>query len=71
MKTFMIWAKWLVAAFVGGAANSVSVMIVDPVAFNLQEGMGKVLTVALVSGLISAAMYLRQSPLPGCEEKKP
>jgi high-affinity Fe2+/Pb2+ permease len=56
--------KGLVAAAIGGAANSVSVMIVDPTTFNLQEGLEKVLTVAAVSAVVSAAMYLRQSPLP-------
>jgi hypothetical protein len=64
MDKVFLWGKGLVAAFIGGAANSVSVMIVDPVAFNLNEGVSKVGTVALVSGVVSAALYLKQSPIP-------
>lgn len=61
----MKWLKGLLSAIIGGAANSVTVMIVDPMAFNLETGLKKVGTVALVSGILSAAMYLKQSPMPG------
>ena len=63
----MNWEKWLkglISAVIGGAANSITVMIVDPIAFNLQEGISKVGTVALVSAIVAAAMYLKRSPLP-------
>lgn len=63
------WFKGLISAIIGGAANAITVMIVDPVAFNLQEGAGKLGTVALVSALVAAAMYLKQSPLPSEKEK--
>lgn len=58
------WIKGFVGAVIGGAANSITVMIVDPLAFNLQEGAGKLGTVAIVSMIVSAALYLKQSPLP-------
>jgi hypothetical protein len=59
------WIKGLMAAFIGGGANAVTVIIVDPINFNpLQGGAMKVLMVALVSGCISAALYLKASPLP-------
>lgn len=63
----MDWNKWikgLVSAIIGGGANAITVAIVDPIAFNMQEGAGKLLTVALVSAIVAAAMYLKQSPLP-------
>lgn len=60
-----MWLKGLIAAAIGGAANAVTVMIVDPVAFNLQDGGKKLAMVALVSAIVSAALYLKQSPLPG------
>ncbi len=63
----MNWKPWLHglgSAFVGGAANSISAMVIDPVDFNLQEGLHKVLSMWAVSGLISAGLYLKQSPLP-------
>ena len=58
------WLKGLVSAFIGGGANSVSVMIVDPESFNLGEGLYRLGSVAVASGVISAAMYLKKSPLP-------
>lgn len=59
-----VWFKGLVSAVIGGVANSVTVMIVDPQAFNLQDGIGKLGTVAAVSAILSAAFYLKDSPLP-------
>ena len=68
MKDWKVWLSGLIAATITGGANAISVMIVDPVAFNLQDEMGKVLTVALVSAIIGAAAYLKQSPLPGVDQ---
>lgn len=59
------WLKGLLSAIIGGAANAVTTMIVAPDAFNLQEGIHKLGTVALVSAIVSAAMYLKSSPIPG------
>lgn len=64
------WLRGLISAVIGGAANSITVMIVDPVAFNLQDGAGKLGTVALISALLALAMYLKQSPLPPNNGKK-
>lgn len=63
----MKWQKWLkglISAIIGGAANSITVMIVEPTQFNLDEGLGKLGTVALVSAIVAAAMYLKQAPVP-------
>jgi hypothetical protein len=57
------WVKGLIGAAIGGAANSVSAMIIDPTAFNLGD-LRKLAAFALVSGAISAALYLKQSPVP-------
>jgi hypothetical protein len=59
-----VWVKGLVAAIVGGAANAITVIVVDPINFNLAEGFGKVGQVAIVGALIAAAAYLKQSPIP-------
>jgi hypothetical protein len=59
------WLKGLASAVIGAAANSVTVIIVAPETFNLTEGLPKVGAVALVSGFVAAANYLKQSPLPG------
>ena len=58
------WGKGLISAVIGGAANAITVAIVDPIAFNLQEGASKLISVAVVSAIVAAAMYLKQSPLP-------
>lgn len=63
----VVWAKGLLAAVIGGVANSVTIMIADPLNFNLNEGVGNLLTVAATSAIVAAAMYLKQSPLPNVE----
>lgn len=63
----MKWKKWLkglISAAIGGAANSVVVIIVDPMTFNLQEGAVKLGWVALAGVIIAVAMFLQQSPIP-------
>ena len=62
------WLKGLIAAIIGGAANAVTVIAIDPLQFNLGEGLSKLGTVALVSAIVNAAMYLKQSPLPGYDQ---
>lgn len=67
----MKWQKWLkglISAIIGGAANSITVMVVEPTSFNLQEGLLKLGAVALVSAIVAGAMYLKQSPLPSNPE---
>lgn len=61
------WIKGLIAAIIGGAANAVTIMIVDPANFNFQDGGRKLATFAAVSALVSGALYLKQSPFPTVE----
>ena len=66
----MDWKKWLkglISAVIGGAANGVTVLIVAPEAFNFGEGIHKLGSVAAAGAIVSVAMYLKQSPLPGEE----
>ena len=58
------WAYGLLSAMIGAAANTVTVMIVAPETFNLSEGLNKVFSVAGIAGIVAAANYLKQSPLP-------
>lgn len=62
-----IWIKGLIAAVIGGVANSIVLIIADPLNFNLGEGLNNLLTVAATSAIIAAAAYLKQSPLPNVE----
>lgn len=64
MIVWETWAKGLLAAFIGGASNGITVVIVSPAEFNLQTGWQKLVSVCLVSGIVSAALYLKQSPIP-------
>lgn len=66
MKSWKIWLYGLISAAIGAAANTITVMIVAPETFNINEGLHKVITVAEVAALVAVANYLKQSPLPGC-----
>lgn len=59
-----LWLRGLLAAFVSSAANSLAVWTIDPADFNLETGLVKIAKVALVSGLIGGALYLKQHPTP-------
>ena len=65
MKSWKNWVRGLIGAFIQGAATTVSTMIVDPDTFNIQEGLGNVGIIALVSGIVGAALFLQKKPLPG------
>ncbi len=70
MNTTRVWIEGLVAALVGGAANAVTVIVVDPLNFNLGEGLPKLLQVVTVGAIVAAAAFLKQSPIPKAEEKE-
>lgn len=59
----MIWIKGLFSALISGISSAIVLMIVNPSEFNLQDTK-KILIVAVVSGIVSMANYLKQSPLP-------
>jgi len=61
IETAKVWAKGVLAAAIGGAANVVTVIIVDPTRFTGDwAALG---TAAGVGALIAVAGYLKQSPL--------
>lgn len=63
----MNWKPWLHglgSAFIGGGASAVSASIIDPATFNIGDGFGNMLSLWAVNGLVGAAFYLKQSPLP-------
>lgn len=63
MTALILWLKGIAAAAIGGAANSITVLIVDPANFNFNEGLGKLATVAGVGALLAVAAYLAKSPI--------
>lgn len=59
------WLKGLLAAIISGASNAITMVVVDPLHFApTLAGWTNVLSVALVSGAFSGALYLKRSPLP-------
>lgn len=61
MKTLKFWLHGLSAAAIGGAATAVTTFLVQDAAHADLRSVGKA---ALVGGLLTAASYLKQSPLP-------
>ena len=60
----------MIDAAINSAATSISVIIVDPVDFNLlQGGAWNLGALALVSAILGIAMYLKNNRLPGVEEE--
>ena len=58
------WLHGLLGAFIQSGATAVSVMVIDPQKFNLNEGLANIGKLMLVSGIIGAALYLKSSPVP-------
>jgi len=68
-KNTRLWLHGLGAAFIGGAATSLATILVDSERFNIGTflGLQHLAVVAVVAGIVSAAGYLKQSPLPPAE----
>lgn len=60
-KTFI---RGLVGAVVGGGANAICVMVVKPEAFNFAAGWSDLWHFTVISAVVSAALYLKQNPVP-------
>ena len=60
----LIWVKGLLSAAISAAAGSGALVIVDPMTFNLNEGLPKLGTVAATMAIVAVANFLVKSPLP-------
>ena len=60
------WLKGLASAAIGAFATGITLVMVDPMDYNLADPVAakKLLVVCTVNAIIAAAMYLKQSPLP-------
>lgn len=65
------WVRGLIGALVGGGANAVTVMLVKPSEFNFQSGWTSLWQFTVVSAIVSAALYLKQHPIPEQSHKTP
>lgn len=60
-----VWLHGLMAATISGASNSVLVVLVDPLTFNLfQGGAGKLGIVMAGTAILAFFTYLKSHPLP-------
>lgn len=64
LNDWKVWLKGLIHAGVSGGTAAISTSLVAPETFNLRDGLGKLLTVAGASAIISIAKYLSTKPLP-------
>lgn len=59
-----LWLRGLLAAIIASTANSVTVIAIDPLTFNFDTGLKKLLTLAGISAVWGAALYLKEHPDP-------
>jgi hypothetical protein len=65
MKSLATWLKGLIAAVVSAAANVTTLAIADPQHFDPSKaGWHDLGTLVVVSAVVGAALYLKQSPVP-------
>lgn len=71
MKHTMTWRRFglsLIDSGINSAATSFTVVVVDPVDFNVGAGLGKLMAVIGVSFLSGVFVFLRTHRLPGVED---
>lgn len=61
------WVKGLAAAVISSIASGIVVVIVDPITY--QGEWEKLAKISAALGIWGAAMYLKQSPVPGNDGK--
>lgn len=64
------WIRGVTGALVGGGANAITIMLVKPEDFNFATGWPALWHFTLISAIVSAALYLKQHPIPDTEETK-
>jgi hypothetical protein len=58
------WIHGLGAAFIGGSASAITSVVITPEILQWDDGMKRLLKGALIAGFLTAAAYLKKSPLP-------
>lgn len=66
MGTLKQWLNGLIGAFIGAAANCITLLIVDPEHFSpaTMDGWKKLGVSIVVSGGVGAALFLKTHPTP-------
>ena len=63
MFNWQLWVKGIISALISGGVTGISMMALDPAAFNLSN-LKKLGALFLVSAIVSVCNYLKQSPIP-------
>lgn len=63
-KNVELWVYSATSTFIGGGASSVAAIVIDPVKFNIHDGLANVGKMFVTAGVINLVLYLKQSPLP-------
>ena len=64
-QTIRQWGRGLLGAAINSAASAITVVVVDPAAFNpMNGGLTKLATVMGVAAIFGASLYLKNHPLP-------
>lgn len=64
LNDWKVWFKGLIHAGISGGTVAISTTLVSPETYNFHDGLGKLLTVAGASAIISIAKYLSTKPIP-------
>lgn len=67
-KNVKLWIRGLIATAINGFASGVVLIVADPVAFNLDAGLRKLVATSTVFAIFGLANYLKQHPLPDDED---
>lgn len=63
MNSFIIWLRGLLSVAISSAASGIALVVADPMSFNLQKGLPKLLEVCGVLALVHVGLYLQKSPI--------
>lgn len=67
MNAWRQWENWLyglLGAIINSAGSAITIVVIAPESFNLQEGLPKLINAVIVFSLLGAGLYLKQRPLP-------
>lgn len=68
-KSTRLWVYGSVSTFIGGGASSIAAIVIDPLKFNLNDGLANIGKMFLVSGIISLMAHIAKSPMPSIPDE--
>lgn len=70
ITSWRAWVKGLIHAGISGGTAAISTSVVAPDTFNFGEGLGKLISVAAISAIVSISKFLTTNPFPDAERKR-